>query len=577
MIEQNTDKLDINNISENKAFIFLQENNLIQKDIKNLDDISFQPNTVYEQLDIQLEKEALHIDEVLVLPFVIEDDFYNYISNKKNIHIYNLAKLDLHLHIDEKIDTKFLKQKLVIPIKEDSLNIEIATYNPYDKTIVYELMKRTGRNIILAIVIKQQLIKYIDEIIVNRDLEYIVENIKVDLNTLNKKDITKESNTVKMLELILQKGIQNRASDIHLEFDLEANKAYVRFRIDGILYQRFEFEKDIYLALSSTLKLFANIDFVNNTKAQDGRFSYDINNLKYDFRISVIPLFNGESISVRILQKKNFLADLDVLGLSDSSLEILKRVSTYPHGLILVTGPTGSGKTTTLYSILSSINNSQKKLITVEDPVEYQLSRIQQIQVKIRSDINFSSILKSILRHDPDVIMIGEVRDSDSLSIAIESALTGHLVFTTLHTNDAISSIVRLKEMGVEDYLIANSLAAVHSQRLIRRLCQNCLKEHTPNEYMLNEVKGYLPKEYTFYYGEGCNECSMTGFAGRSLISETIFVNQEVSFSLTKSMNYESIQKIAKKNGFVSMLEDGLSKALKGETSLDEVFKAVYT
>ncbi|VAY88362.1 Type IV fimbrial assembly, ATPase PilB [hydrothermal vent metagenome] len=565
----------MNNISsssiDNKAVIFLQENNLLQEN-----NTPEQLNKIYESLDEQLENSNLSIDDVLLLDFLDIEDFYKFVSKEKDIKIYNLAKLDLHLHIDHQIDTHFLESKLVVPIREDSLSIEIATYNPYDKDIVYELMKRLGKNVILSIIPKEQLQRYIHEIVINRDLEDIIQNIKIDLNALNKIDFKEESNTVKMLELILEKGLQNRASDIHLEYDNEAKKALVRFRIDGILHERFEFEEEIYMALSSTLKLFANIDFVNNTKAQDGRFSHDLSGVKYDFRISVIPLFNGESISVRILQTNNILVQLDELGLSKKSYEILDKVSKYPHGLILVTGPTGSGKTTTLYSTLSTINDSQKKIITVEDPVEYQLAKIQQIQVKIRSDINFSSILKSILRHDPDIIMIGEVRDKESLKIAVESALTGHLVFTTLHTNDAISSIIRLKEMGVEDYLIANSLLAVHSQRLVRRLCQKCIVEHEPNKQMINDIKKYLPKDYKFFYSEGCNECSMTGFVGRSIICETVFINDELSSALTRSMDYETLKKVAIKNGFVSMIEDGISKALSGETSLNEVFKVVY-
>ena len=559
-------------LESNAAYKLLNEQELIENFCLKTDKIQ----ASYELLDEHLEAKHIELDDVLDLPFVEVDGFYDFLSNKRNIPLVNLGKMSLHLDIDAKLDTDFLKEKLIFPIKNDSLSMQLATYNPYDKSIVYETMKRVGKNISLVLVRKEPLKRYIFETIINRELGEIISNIKIDLKDINKKNLQEESNTVKMLELIISKGIQNRASDIHLEFEQTSKKAHVRFRIDGLLYERFEFEETVYLALSSTLKLFSNIDFVNTTKAQDGRFSYEIDGSKFDFRVSVIPLFNGESVSVRILQKKNFLVDVRDLGLSKQSHDVLTKVSNYPNGLILVTGPTGSGKTTTLYSILNSINNSYKKIITVEDPVEYELARIQQIQVKIRSDLNFSNILKSILRHDPDVIMIGEVRDSDSLKIAVESALTGHLVFTTLHTNDSISSIIRLKEMGVEEYLIANSLLAVHAQRLVRKLCKNCTKEYEPSELALEDIQHLLPEKYTFYYGEGCNECAMTGFSGREIISETIFVDQELSSALNHSLDYATLTEIAKKNGFVSMLENGIQKALEGKSSIHEILKSVY-
>ena len=559
------------NIS-NKAYLLLKENNfdIDKKDVKDIN--------IFKFLHEALKNNQASMDEVLDLDLLDKDDFYEFVSKTNKIEEYDLSKIDTTLNIDDKIDTKILKEKLIFPVKNNDHSITLATYNPYDKSIIFETMKRVGKNVTLVLAKKEQLQRNISEILINRELNDLVSNARVDLHKTdnNNQNIKEESGTVKILELVLTISIQNRASDIHLEFNNSDEKAYIRFRIDGVLYDRFKFDKEIYLALSSTLKLFSNIDFVNTTKAQDGRFSYTLKDNQYDFRVSVIPLFNGESISVRILRKKNLAGNLIELGLPKESFNILDRTSKYPHGLILITGPTGSGKTTTLYSILSSINDSYKKIITVEDPVEYELDRIQQIQVKIRSDINFVSILKSILRHDPDIIMIGEIRDNESLKIAVESALTGHLVFTTLHTNDSISSIIRLKEMGVEDYLIANSLLAVHSQRLVRKLCQSCLKEHTPNKHILKEIKNYLPKDYKFYFGEGCNDCAMTGFSGRTIISETVFINQELSSSLSMSSDYATLKQIAVKNGFISMVENGIQKALQAETSLDEIIRAVY-
>ena len=570
-------------LKQSNVFTLLQEQGYISDDSDSWEVLIKDQKQLYEILHEALEKGEIILDEVLDLPFLDQESFYTFIAAKKEMHYINLGKMDLHLEIDEQITTSFLQEKLVVPLKTSSLSVEVGMYNPYDQSVVYELMKLLGKNIVPSLVRKDQLQKHIYEVIINRDLESIIAQIKIDLSKpseAEQSDIKEQSNTVKMLELILNKGVKSRASDIHFEFDKAIKKAVIRFRIDGLLYERFEFDENIYSALSSTLKLITNIDFVNNTKAQDGRFSYRIDEQKFDFRVSVIPLFNGESISVRILQKKNSLVSLEELELSKSSFAVLRRVSHAPHGLILVTGPTGSGKTTTLYSMLSSINNNHKKIITVEDPVEYQLLKVQQIQVKIRSDINFTTILKSILRHDPDVIMIGEVRDGDSLKVAVESALTGHLVFTTLHTNDAISSIVRLKEMGVEDYLVANALSAVHSQRLVRKLCQGCKKEHIPNEQIMGRINPHLAKlkgQYRFFYSQGCNECSMTGFVGRTVISETIFVDQELSSILTQSMDYERIYELLAKKGFVSILDDGISKAIRGETSLDEVLKSVYS
>ncbi|WP_297525565.1 GspE/PulE family protein, partial [Sulfurovum sp.] len=333
------------------------------------------------------------------------------------------------------------------------------------------------------------------------------------------------------------------------------------------------FDKDIFSPLSSRMKLLSNLDIAERRKPQDGRFSATISKKEFDFRVSTLPTIYGESIVMRILDKTKAMIRLEEAGMSKFCYDRFSQAIKVPYGIVLVTGPTGSGKTTTLYGALNAIKDVKDKIITVEDPVEYQMSGLQQVQVRPNVGLTFASALKSILRQDPDKIMIGEIRDQETLRIAIQAALTGHLVLSTLHTNDAISAVTRILDMGIEEYLVSGALVAIQAQRLVRKICPYCKKETVLPESLLKDVKQYLPENPTFYVGEGCKECGHSGYKGREMISEVLTISETFSRMIARNASKEEMTKQAMEEGFISMFEDGVRKALEGKTTIEEIYR----
>ena len=344
--------------------------------------------------------------------------------------------------------------------------------------------------------------------------------------------------------------------------------------MDGILEEIFVFDLAVYNAISSRIKILGNLDISERRKAQDGRFGMKIDGKDYDFRLSTTPTFYGESIVMRILDQQKVLLKLKDLGLEEENLEMFEDIIKSPYGIVLITGPTGSGKTTTLYAALNEIKSIANKVLTIEDPIEYQLPLVQQVQVNEKIGFNFLSALKSFLRQDPDVIMIGEIRDFETLNAAVQASLTGHMVFSTLHTNDAPSAISRMVQMGLEPYLIADSLLAIVAQRLVRKNCQLCKEEYHPHVKLINQVKDYLPEGYKFYKGKGCQKCGMSGYDGRIMIVEILKINNEISQMIAKNMSKFDIAKRSQEIGlFAPMLNDGMNKAMAGIITLEEVVR----
>jgi len=342
-----------------------------------------------------------------------------------------------------------------------------------------------------------------------------------------------------------------------------------------MLQQRFIFDKVVFGPLASRIKLLSNLDIAERRKPQDGRFSANVLDKEFDFRVSTLPTLIGESIVMRILDKSKTLITLEEMGMNDESYDKFKSSIETPYGIVLVTGPTGSGKTTTLYASLNAIKSVKDKIITVEDPVEYQMTGIQQVQVNNSAGLTFGSALRSILRQDPDKIMIGEIRDTETLRIAIQAAMTGHLVLSTLHTNDAISAIYRMIDMGIESYLVSGSLVAIQAQRLVRKICPNCKTKTNISSTVLNEIREYIPedRELTFYKGVGCKSCFHTGYIGREMISEVLVVSNKLSRMIAAEVSKEELEKQANEEGFLGMFEDGIEKALDGKTTVDEIFR----
>jgi general secretion pathway protein E len=376
----------------------------------------------------------------------------------------------------------------------------------------------------------------------------------------------------RLIEYIIQTAIDMRASDIHIEpYD---DEALLRYRVDGVLLEISCFEYSIFLPLVSKIKILADMDIAEKRKAQDGRISQTSSQREIDMRVSTLPTICGESVAIRLLDQKSSMLDISSLGLSNANKEKLKCTLKNSHGIILVTGATGSGKTTTLYSVLSEIKSNEKKIITVEDPVEYKLEHIQQVQTNEKAGLGFANALRSILRQDPDVIMIGEIRDEDTLKIAIQASLTGHLVFSTLHTNMAISAISRLMDMGAKSYLLADSLRCVIAQRLVRTLCE--CKEKYQVALIPAEFQDYFALEDEIYHAKGCPKCAHSGYFGREMICEILTITPELSALISAKEDSKKMSEQALRDGFCNMLQDGINSVKEGRTSIDELTRVVW-
>ncbi len=460
----------------------------------------------------------------------------------------------------------------ILPYKEDDINIYVAVKDPFDMAL-QEQLHRIFRNKLIKISIAnpEQIDKHLHNIEISESVKDLIAEIRQEFVSKAPTDVEESSGILKLIELILKTAIISGGSDIHIE--PTETSCIVRSRIDGMLKEIFVFDRDIYPPLSSRIKLLANLDIAEKRKPQDGRFSSIVMEKHYDFRISTLPIMTGESIVMRILDKSKVMIKLEELGMHPGNYKKFREAMNAPYGIIFVTGPTGSGKTTTLYAGMNAIKDVKKKMITVEDPVEYQMNLIQQVQVNTKANLTFATALRSILRQDPDIIMIGEVRDKETLKIAVEASLTGHLVFSTLHTNDAVSAVTRIVDMGIEAYLISGALVAIQAQRLIRKVCPHCkIKTELPSEVMA-EIKPFIPEYHHFYKAKGCDKCNNTGYAGREMISEVLMIDDTIQSMIARGSSKEKIAKYADENGFISMFKDALIRAANGKTTIEEVYR----
>ena len=381
---------------------------------------------------------------------------------------------------------------------------------------------------------------------------------------------------VKILDTIFSYAISEKASDIHIE-TMEGD-VVVRFRIDGMLRDVLKLKRGIEPAIVARIKILSNLKIDEHRIPQDGRYKFNVDDDIVSLRISIIPGFFGENVVMRLLRESNRPASLEELGLSGSNLEILRRNISKPHGMILVTGPTGSGKTTTLYSVMNILNTIEVKICTIEDPIEYGMHRVTQIQVNPKTGLDFASGLRALLRHDPDIMMVGEIRDKETAQIAINSALTGHLVLSTLHTNTAAGAIPRFLDMGVEDFLLASTLNVIMAQRLVRKICANCIVKYDPEKSVKDRLSKDLNvdlKDQKFYKGRGCELCGGKGYAGRVGIYEVLETTEKIRDLITNKSTSDEIQKEAQVEGMINMLQDGLDKVASGSTTIEEVMRVV--
>lgn len=375
---------------------------------------------------------------------------------------------------------------------------------------------------------------------------------------------------VKLINSTIQEALLQGATDIH--FEPEENAIRVRYRIDGILHNRHSVDRKLMSPLATRLKIMARLNITESRVPQSGGAKFTLGKKNIDMRISTFPSIHGENIVLRLLDKDRLLQGLESLGYTEKNLEILTRAINMPNGILLVTGPTGSGKTTTLYCALMHLSGSDKKIITLEDPVEYELSMIRQSQINIKAGLTFAEGLRTVLRQDPDIILVGEMRDSETIETAIRAALTGHLVLSTLHTNDAVGAITRLEDMGVEPYLISSSIILLIAQRLVRLICNNCKRPVKPDPKLLERVD-FEFKNAQFFEGEGCQTCNYTGFRGRTAISELLTMNDKIRNLIMQKADASVLERAACETGMETMLMDGIYKVLQGKTTLQEVFR----
>ncbi len=463
----------------------------------------------------------------------------------------NLLNYDIDYNLIKNISKDILKTNEIIPLQKNELFIFVATSNiTQDVNNINKIFNFPIKFIPISIKDLKFEFEYLD---------FKLKLFELANNALNLLHLENENSYIQeLLKITFEFTISKNVSDIHIEC-LDKSVIF-RFRVDGVLNQYFRFRIELYPLLSSIIKFFSNLDISQRRLPLSGRFTQDIYNEKFDFRVSTIPTIFGESIVIRILDNKNIQKDLSKIGFEHNTLNIIQKNLNLTQGLILVTGPTGSGKTTTLYSMLNQLNSKEKKIITIEDPVEYKLDGIIQININNEIELDYHTVLKNILRQDPDILMIGEIRDTLSLHIALRASLTGHLVIATLHTNNSVETISRLLDLKAEPYLIATTLKMVLSQRLLRKLCNNCKSfKHSINSYKNN----------------GCKECNFTGYKDRQIVSEILEIDTNIAQMISKNASAIDILNTSKINGFLTLQEHGKLLVDKGITTLSEYYSKI--
>jgi len=522
---------------------------------------------------VELKSQGIYkkLGEVIIeLGFASEKQILETLSQQLNIPFIDLYGEKIDYDLISSYPLNIIKAHAILPFKKDEDYIYIATADPLDYDALETIEKFSTKPLKVFIASRKDINTILERLQIYISTKELIKKIKKELEEGGGENITAVE---ELLDLILKSAINKRSTDVHIE--PQRHNISIRGRIDGVLKEIFSFEKEVYFPLVSKIKLLSNLNISEKRKPQDGRFSKEFNGHMYDFRVSTTPTLHGESVVLRILDQQKILLRLTELGMSEYNLKRLEYLIYSPYGIVFVTGPTGSGKTTTLYASLNEIKGVDKKIITVEDPVEYELPLIQQIPVNKQIGLDFAVALRSILRQDPDVIMIGEVRDTETLSASIQAALTGHLVLATLHTNDASSSITRMVQMGAENYMVADSLIGVVAQRLIRRVCPYCKKEYYPPKDELEKIEPFLKEEIKFVKGEGCKECEFTGYMGREMVSEVLLINDEIASLINEGKSKQEIVEVAKQHGFITMIEDGINKLKEQITTLEEILRVI--
>ncbi|GJQ26676.1 MAG: type IV fimbrial assembly protein PilB [Phycisphaerae bacterium] len=545
---------------------------------------------VHEALGVQKTKRG-PLGQILIdLGYITEADLKLALAAQIGMEPINLDAMDVQADVIKLVPNQMANTYRIIPVAYDSASntLSVAIASPDNFQATDDLQKLLGYNIRPMIASEDQITTALNRYYPEGSAQSINDLLteiggdaelskfqgrgeSIDLEEL--KELVNANPVKQLLNLVLLRAIQDHSSDIH--FEPFENEYKLRYRIDGVLYEMVPPQRFLAMAIASRIKVMANLDIAERRLPQDGRISLTVAGNPVDLRVAVLPTMFGESVVLRILDRSNVQLDLDRIGLREDDLNILKQLINRPHGIIINTGPTGSGKTTTLYACLNHLNTPDTKILTAEDPVEYDIDGIIQCQVNVDTGMTFARALRSFLRQDPDVILVGEIRDLETAQIAIQSSLTGHLVFSTLHTNDAPSAVARLLDLGVEPFLITATFEAVVAQRLARRICKNCKQPYTPTPEQLMELQ-LRPEDVegrTFYFGAGCDYCNGTGYRGRVGIFETMVFNEEIRDLVMNNASTGILREAAQRNGMRTLRESGLLAIYDGITTIEEVVK----
>ncbi|RMH05603.1 MAG: type II/IV secretion system protein [Nitrospirae bacterium] len=533
-----------------------------------------------DQLEFALreaKREGKYLGETLEqLGFVSHDTLAFFLASETHAELVDLSRRFIPPHVLQLIPYEVARRFEVLPLTVEGQTLTIALADPYNVMAVDTVERITGL-LTHVVAASPAAIREAIEQAYSRTatIQDIIDEI-VRKGAVGLEETGAEAPLIRLCNQIITQAIYNRVTDIHIEPD--ENIVRVRMRVDGILRQEVLIPKAIQPSLIARLKLMANLNVTEKRVPQDGRIVFSAGARRVDLRVSTLPTAFGESVVLRVLDKSAVQLDFDALGLSVRDRAMLEALIARPHGIILVTGPTGSGKTTTLYTALGAINAQEKSVFTLEDPIEYHMPLVRQTQVNPEVGMTFAAGLRALLRQDPDVILVGEIRDQETADLAFRAALTGHLVFSTLHTNDAIGAIPRLVDMGVEPYLIASALIAVVGQRLVRCICPGCRQEVDHPEEVLRRFKVTVPSDTTprLWKGTGCEACHHTGYRGRQGVYELLMIDESFHQPIVDGPDLAAIRRRAKEVGMTTMFEDGLAKALAGVTTVEEVFRVTH-
>lgn len=538
-----------------------------------------------EQLDkalIEQKTTEQKIGEILVKAgYITDNDIIEVLEFQLGIPHVDLNQYIIRPDVVSQIPESIARRYDLIAIDKIGDYLVVAMADPLNIFAIDDVRMYTQLEIQQVISTRESILKSIDRYYRKESAEKVLREFTEayqysDLDELEEDELLEVTTApiVKLVNSIISQAVDMRASDIHIE--PYADDIRVRYRIDGDLQEIMKLTKNTLSAIVTRIKIIGKMDIAEKRIPQDGRVETKINEKEIDIRISTIPTVYGEKIVLRLLDRSNFMFSKDELGFAESNLKFFDKILAQPYGMILVTGPTGSGKTTTLYAVLKELNKIEKNIITIEDPVEYKLEGINQVQINPKAGLTFASGLRSILRQDPDIIMVGEIRDSETAEIAIRAAITGHLVMSTLHTNDSASSVARLVDMGIEPYMVSSAVIGVISQRLVKELCHNCKIPYEASYYDKKLLGLNRDESVSLYKPKGCNKCN-NGFKGRKAVHEVMVINEEIRKLIDMEASIDELRACAQKNGIETLLENAVQMALKGFTTIEEVLRVGYT